>query len=50
MRGIAAQSIFVAMLLSAANLRKLASLAEKGETTPRRAGRRKEDIADYRSS
>ena len=49
-RGIAAQSIFVAMLLSAANLRKLASLAEKGETTPRRARRRKEDIANYRPS
>ena len=49
-RGIAAQSIFVAMLLSAANLRKLASLAEKGEATPRRARRRKEDIANYRPS
>ena len=47
-RGIAAQAVFVALLLAAANLRKLASLAEKGEPARRRARRRSEDIRDYR--
>ena len=47
-RGIAAQSLFVALLLAAANLRKLASLAEKGGPTRRRARHRSEDIRDYR--
>ena len=47
-RGIAAQSLFVALLLAAANLRKLAGLAEKGEPARRRARRRSEDIRDYR--
>ena len=39
-RGIAAQTIFVAMLLAAANLRKLSSLAEAGEPARYRARRR----------
>ncbi|MDA8103062.1 MAG: hypothetical protein M0Z34_08875, partial [Nitrospiraceae bacterium] len=47
-RGIATQSLFVALLLAAANLRKLASLAEKGESARRRARRRSEDLRDYR--
>ncbi|MDA8101434.1 MAG: hypothetical protein M0Z34_00530 [Nitrospiraceae bacterium] len=38
-RGIAAQAVFVALLLAAAHLRKLASLAEKGEPVRRRARR-----------
>lgn len=39
-RGIAAQATFVALLLAAANLRKLANLAEKGEPSRGRARRR----------
>ncbi len=49
-RGIAAQSIFVAMLLAAANLRKLASFAAKDEPKRERARRRREDIHDYRTA
>ncbi len=50
-RGIAAQSIFVAILTMAANLRKIKAFRDKAEqdslTQPMRAKRRRVSYADY---
>ena len=50
-RGIAAQSIFTALLLTAANIRKIrawrALTPDEKKTTARRARRRRSSLRDY---